>query len=263
MISEELFEKIIYLSKKGETLDKIMVRRLVKDIVSKTDFRTKRRLNHILFKKTSDFCARTNIILGNVCFNIKKCYKKIKRINCSTNLEKNLHFIAIILHEIEHLQESNKVRLNNIEGRLIQIADFQNNYYENGELNINTYYINPSEKLAYALSYLKLLNYLSQYPGFKENYKIEYDSIKNYYKNVLLLGYEKINKKRYNIPLIDFVINIKRISSLKEINFKLVKKGESKNIGKIDIEKRLMYGLPVSSYEIENFEKSKVLIKKV
>ena len=113
------------------------------------------------------------------------------------------------------------------------------------------------------MSYKKLLYYLEKYPNFKKQYFEEYVNINNEYIERLFYGYEEKSDGKYNIPLMDFIINIKRIYSLKEINFKLVKKGESKNIDKINIEKRLMYGLPVSNEKIENFEKNKILIKKV
>ena len=139
----------------------------------------------------------------------------------------------------------------------------QNYFNKDGDINSDTYYSDPSEKIAFAMSYKKLLEYLEKYPNFKEQHYEEYKNINNEYVERLFYGYENKENGKYNTPLIDFIINIKRVSSLKEVNFKLVKKGEPKNIDKIDIETRLMYGLPVSIQEAENFEKNKILIKKV
>lgn len=140
----------------------------------------------------------------------------------------------------------------------------QENYLnKDDDVNFDTYYSDPSEKIAFANSYKKLLDYLNNYPNFKEEYFEEYKNISNEYIERLFYGYEKKENGNYNIPLLEFIINIDKISSLKEINLRLVKKGEAKNYKNLNIEKRLMFGLPVSNEEVEEFEKNKVLIKKV
>lgn len=264
MISEHLFEKVLDISKKGQYIDKQMIRSLVRDIVSKTDFRTRRRFKYTYFRNIDNFCGKTEIEEGKICFSINTCYEEVDEFENISVLEKNLHIIAIIIHEIEHLQEPTKTRKNGFDGKIIRISNTQENYFnKDGDVNINTYYSDPSEKIAFANSYKKLLEYLEKYPNFKEEYYEEYRNINNEYVERLFYGYEKKENGKYNTPLIDFVVNINKISSFKELKFKLVKKGEAKNYKKFDIETRLMYGLPVTTEEAENFEKSKILIKKV
>jgi len=264
MINEQLFKEIVDISKKGILIDKQMIRKLVREIVSNTDFMTRRRYKYTYFRHCDNFCGKTNINQGKICFSIKTCYEEVENFKKISILEKNLHIIAIILHEIEHLQEPRKTRKNKFDGKIIRISNKQKNYFNNGgDVNFDTYYLDPSEKIAFANSYKKLLEYLDNYPNFKEQYFEEYKNINNEYVERLFYGYEKKENGDYNIPLIDFIVAIKKISSLKELNFKLVKKEDAKNIKKINIEKRLMYGLPVSSEEVENFEKQKILTRKI
>lgn len=264
MISEQLFQHVLDISKRGILLDKQMIRKLVRDILSNVDFMTRKRYKYTYFRHDDNFCGKTNIKECKICFSTETCYEEVEEFNEISTLEKNLHIIAIILHEIEHLQEPYKARKNGLDGKLIRISDTQQNYFtKDGDVNFDTYYSDPSEKIAFANSYKKLLEYLDKYPKFKEQYLEEYININNEYVERLFYGYEKQDNGEYNTPLIDFIITINKISSLKEIKFKLVNKGESKNIKKIPIETRLMYGLPVSSEEADNFEKNKILIKKV
>lgn len=264
MLSKNLFEKVIEISKKGQYIDKRMIRILVRNIISNTDFKTRRRFKYTYFRNIDNFCGKTEIKDGKICFSIKTCYDEVEQFENISMLEKNLHIIAIILHEIEHLQEPTKTRKNGFDGKIIRISDTQENYLnKNGDVNFDTYYSDPSEKIAFANSYKKLVDYLDEYPNFKEQYFEEFKNINNEYIERLFYGYEQKENKEYNVPLLDFVINIKRISSLKSLKLKLVKKGESKNLKKFNIEKRLMYGLPVSYKEVENFEKQKIIIKKV
>ena len=264
MISEQLFQQVLDISKKGILLDKQIIRKLVRNIISNTDFMTKRRYKYTYFRNIDDFCGKTNIDEGKICFSIKTCYEEVNEFNNISILEKNLHIIAIILHEIEHLLEPRKTRKKGFDGKLIRISDTRENYFtKDGDINFDTYYCDPSEKIAFAMSYKKLVEYLENYPDFKEEYYEEYRNINNEYVERLFYGYEKKENGKYNTPLIDFVVNINKISNLKKLKFKLVKKDEAKNYKKFDIETRLMYGLPVTTEEVENFEKSKILIKKV
>lgn len=264
MISKYLFEKVLELSKKGELLDKSMIRRLVRDVISHTDFITRKKFKYTYFRNIDDFCAQTKIDEGKICVSIKTCYNEVNEFKGISTLEKNLHIIAIILHEVEHLLEPTKTRKNGFDGKIIRISDTQENYFtKDGDVNFDTYYSDPSEKIAFANSYKKLLEYLDKYPNFKEQYFEEYKNINNEYVERLFYGYDKKENGEYNTALITFMVNINKISSLKELKFKLVKKGESKNFKKFDIETRLMYGLPVTTEEVEKFEKNKILIKKV
>lgn len=260
MIRKQLFQRVLDISKNGELLDKQMILKLVRDILSNTDSLTRRKYKYTYFGNFDGFCAKTDIENYKICFSIKTCYEEVNEYKNASVLEKNLHIIAIIFHEIEHLQEPVKIRKNEFEGKLISVADSHENYFDkNGNTNFDTYYCDPSEKIAFANSYKKLLEYLSKYPNFKKEYENEYININNEYIERLLYAYEKSDNGKYNIPLIDFILAIKKTSNLRKINFKLVKKGECKNISKIDTEKRFMYGLPVTMENVEELEKKIIL----
>lgn len=260
MISERLFEKIIYVSKRGQLIDKRLIMNLVRDIISKTDFRTRHLFSRVVFTNNILFSACTNQESGMIAFNLKNCYELADELECASVLEKNLHILALIFHEVEHLKEINKVKKDSFEGKLIKISNKQTDYYKNGEVNYHTYYKNPSEKIAYAMSYKNLLEFLNSYDNFKEIYPEEYAAINNRYVEMLMNGYEFLNGK-YNTPLIDFIVAIKNKSCLKDIKFKLVKSGKQKNIDKISIEKRFMYGFPINEENVNKLNKKKILTR--
>ena len=134
MISENLFKEVIDISNKGMLLDKQMIRRLVRKIISNTDFSTRRRYKYTCFRNCDNFCEKTNINEGKIYFSIKTSYEEVDEFNNISILEKNLHIIAIILHEIEHLKEPSKTRKNGFDGKLIRISDTQGNYFTKAEM---------------------------------------------------------------------------------------------------------------------------------
>ena len=58
-------------------LDKQMIRKLVRNIISNTDFRTRKRYKCTYFRDCDNFCAKTNINEGKICFSIKTCYEEV------------------------------------------------------------------------------------------------------------------------------------------------------------------------------------------
>lgn len=258
MLSNDLFEEIIGLSKNRKLIDNDLFKRIVLDVISKTDDITRTRFNKIRFVKNNKFCGLANPELGQLRFCMKSCYEDVKLYKNTTILTKNLHILAIILHEIEHLREIDKITRNTYQGKLINLSDLED--YD--RLDEDIYYTDPSEKIAYAMSYKRLLNYLSTYPNFKKEYFSEYINIYNSYIDRLKYGYVKLDNGRYSIPLVHFLSAVKKLSHLKDIGFKLVKKGEATNISKMSLEKKFMYGFPIKEEEMKKLESRKVLIKK-
>ena len=128
--------------------------------------------------------------------------------------------------------------------------------------NEEIYYTDPSEKIAYAMSYRNLVLYLFNYPNFKNKYLKEYISVFNKYIDNLQYGYRKLDNGKYNIPLVHFLSATKKMSHLKDVGFKLVKKGEAKNISKIGLDDKFMYGFPITEEEMKTLESRKIIIKK-
>jgi hypothetical protein len=77
MISKQLFEYVLDISKKGILLDKKLIRRLVRNIISSTDFMTRKRFKYTYFRHDDNFCGKTNINEGKICFSIETCYEEV------------------------------------------------------------------------------------------------------------------------------------------------------------------------------------------
>ena len=254
MLSDYLFEEIIELSKSRKLINKDLLKRIVIDLISKTDDITRKKFRKIIFVKENKFCGMAYPTLGKLEFCMSTFYRDIKAYKNTSTLTKNLHMIALILHEIEHLREEGKIDRNTYQGKLIKLSNLQ----EYDLLDDEIYYSDPSD----AMSYKRLLIYLSNYPNFKKEYFKEYITIYNEYINMLQVGYVKLANGKYSIPLVHFLSGIKKISYLKDIGFKFVKKGEAVNINKMNLEKKFMYGFPIKNEEMKKLESKKFLIKK-
>ena len=221
MISNNLFEEIIKISERGKLLDRKMIKIIVKEIISSADRYTKRRFKLVNFNCSDKYCAIADIDHGKLTVSIPSCYEEVKSYRNASTLEKNLHILAIILHEVEHLKEVYKKRFNRIEGKLIKLSDYQTDYYVGEDVNYDTYYTDPSEKIAYASSYKKLLEFLINYPGFNEKYFREFAHINNEYIERLKYGYKETSRNRCNTPLIDFTRELNREDVFKKTKLKL------------------------------------------
>ena len=166
------------------------------------------------------------------------------------------NILAIIIHEISHLQENTKVRKYNTEGKLIKFSNYQKNYYnEKGDLNRDTYYTNPSEKIAFALSYKKLLEIVEKYPEFTKNYSKVYRNIRKSYLLNLKLGYSQRKMNLYNTPLVDFAGCLNDDKLLKRVKLGLISSRNIRKIHKLSLEERMMYGLPMTKRQVKILEK--------
>lgn len=258
MLSDYLFEEIIEISKNGKLIDKDLLKKIVIDLISKSDDLTRTKFNKINFVKESKFWAMAYPPFGEIEFCLNNMYKDLNSYKNISMLTKNLEIIAITLHEIEHLREIDKIFRNTYQGKLIKLSLFE----QYNLLNKKIYCTDPSEKIAYAMSFKRLLNYLSHYPNFKKEHFKEYIYIYNGYIDRLKYGYEKSDNGKYNIPLVHFLRAINKLSRLTEVGFKLVKKGEAVNLSKMSLEKKFMYGFPIKEEEMKKLESKKILIKK-
>ncbi len=257
MISSELFEEIIEISNNGKLIDKYIIRKIVKELISNSDKITRRKFKALKFESNPDCCARANVEYGELKVSLESCYEDVNTYKGASILEKNLHIIAVILHEVEHLKEIYKVKCNKTEGKLINLANYQVNYNKDGDVNYDTYYMDPSEKIAYALSYKKLLDFLNNYPNLKKTYFTEFSHINDEYIERLKYGYKKKSNGMYNVPLIDFSSKLGDLSVFNRVKFRLVRTRNIRKIRRMSIEERLMYGLPVTKRKMKLLERKK------
>lgn len=255
MISNELLEEIIFLSKQDKLIGRRLIRKIVLQVISSLDQRIKDNFTGISCKKRIESFAETNIDDGFITINLNLCYSDLNNKN-TTTLNKNLWLATTLLHEIEHLKEPYKIEQDNLEGKLINIS----NYVCNTNLRNELYYKDPSEKIAYALSVKYLLESLKKYPNFKKEHFKEFKSINDEYITKLQFGYKKHGNTKYNSSLIDFMSILKILNHLDQIGFKLVKSNEQKNIDRLNLEQKFMYGLPVTDEEVKKLNKGKKLI---
>jgi len=263
MISKELMDEVIALSKENKMIDKKLVQKIVTYVVSKLDYKTKNNFRGVVFTTNKKFLGYTIPKHGIIIFDLESFGMELEEIDeideNATMLDKNLYLVGIILHEIEHLKEPN-VPSKSFESKLIKISNSKLDP-EKTKIRGNTYYTNPSEKLAFAKSIRNLLTILNNYPNFKEEYFDSYVFINNLYIENLKLGYEKQWGGGYNTPLFDFLIDIAQLSHLKSLKIKLVKKGEYKKIDRCSLERKFMYGLPIKEEDMEELDKKKILVK--
>lgn len=255
MISNQLLDEIITISEKGKLLDKQMIKKLIKEVVSNIDSYSKRLFGPVRFKPSKIFNAETNVKTGEIRFSLENCYNEVNDMKDASILEKNLHILGIILHEIEHLQETYKLRKGGVEGKLINVSDYQVDYLINGKLNNDTYYVNPSEKIAYAKSYKKLINILSNHPTFIKQYPEVFKNILNNYINNLELGYDL---DTLNTPLLDFIVSFGDVEYLKQVKFRLSRKRNIVKINQMDLEDRFMYGMPITKRKVKQLERKRI-----
>ena len=88
MIRKKLFEEVLELSEKGILLEKRMIRKLVRNIVSNIDFITRKKFKYTYFRDFDNFCAKTNIEDHKICFSMKTCYEEVNEYNKASVLEK-------------------------------------------------------------------------------------------------------------------------------------------------------------------------------
>ena len=257
MISNQTLKEIIHISNQNKLLDKIMIRKIVKEVISNCDRDTRLKFRHVRFKESDEFCAKANPWNKKFSISLKTTYKEVNNYESISTLEKNLHILAIILHEAEHLKEIDKMRRNKVEGKLIRLSDYEIDGYMDNGLNYDIYYKDPSEKIAFAMSYKNLIELLNNYPNFKEKYKKEYINIKSTYIEHLMYGYELKKNSSYNVPLIDFSSNINDKLVNKKVRLRLIRNRNILKMKKMSLEEQFMYGLPVNKRKIKRLERTK------
>lgn len=263
MISKVLIDEVIALSKENKIIEKDLLKKIIFSLLQGLDPVTKKNFKGVIFLNNQDFVGYTKPIQGVIFFDLGEFENELDDIEQipenATALDKNLFLIGVILHEIEHLKEPN-VPSKSFESKLIKISNSKLDP-EKTKIRGNTYYTNPSEKLAFAKSIRNLLTILNNYPNFKEEYFDSYVFINNLYIENLKLGYEKQWGGGYNTPLFDFLIDIAQLSHLKSLKIKLVKKGDYKKIDRYSLERKFMYGLPIKEEDVEELDKKKILVK--
>lgn len=257
MISNKTLTEIINLSNQKKLLDKTIIRKLVKEIISKCDRDTRLKFTHVGFRDTEEFCAEVIPLTKKFTVSLKSIYEEVNDYGNISALEKNLHILAILLHEAEHLKEIDKTKRNTVEGKLINLSNYEINGYKDNGLNYDIYYKDPSEKIAYAMSYKNLLELLTNYPGFSVKYRKEYKNIKNAYIENLMYGYEPRKNGRYNVPLIDFSNAINNKSIKRKVKLRLMRNRNILKIKNMSLEEQFMYGLPINKRKIKKLERKK------
>ena len=173
-----MLEEIINISNNFRLIDKDTIMKIARYEISKLDENTKKNFKYFLFVKNTCFGGMTNPSKGIILIDLENCYADVNSMKKLSILEKNLYIVSVVLHEIEHLKEENKIEEENIEGNLIYISDFISNY-EKGRIVEDNYDNNPCEKIAFAKSWKKILYIANKYPNFRENYFDAYKYINN------------------------------------------------------------------------------------
>jgi len=259
MISNELFEEVIEISKKDKLIDKMFVCKLVREILSNTDDITRNKFKYFAFINSKDYLGRTNPDVAYILFSFNECCRFNNSLKIPT-LEKNINIISTILHEFEHLKEYSKEKKGGFEGNLIYISNFANSLADT-KTNLDRYFTNPSEKIAKAQSWKELLKIVKQYPNFKIDHEGTYNYINNMYIESLKQGYEKKQDGTYNIPIIDFMKSINRLSLGREM-FKLIPVEEKKNYSNLSLEQRFMYGFKITNDDMKKLDSKKLIMKR-
>ena len=249
MISNQTLTEIIHISNQNKLLDKVIIRKIVKEIISNCDRDTRLKFRHVEFRNCEEYCAEAIPRTKKITVSLKSIYEDIYDYENTSTLEKNLHILAILLHEAEHLKEIDKIKRNRVEGKLLNLSNYMADDYESDDI----YYKDPSEKIAYAVSYKNLLQLLTNYPGFRGKYKTEYISIYKKYLENLMYGYEHVKNGRYNVPLIDFSAFIDE-SMKRKVKFRLTRTRNIVKIKKMSIEEQFMYGLPVNKRKMKKLK---------
>lgn len=255
MISNELLEEVINVSKKDKFISRELIIKIIMYTILNLDKITQKKFNGFWFTDELNALGMCYTREGYVALNLNECYGYAASLKDTTMLQKNLELICDILHEFEHLKEMYKISKNDFQGKLLKVADLANNY-DDAENHYYAYISNPSEKIASAMPFKNMLENIKNYTDFQKHLFDGYKYISNRYFEELVLGYKKIAPGKYNIPLIVFFKHINKLEYLKDESFKKSLKSELKN-GSIDLEKKFMYGLKVTQDEVKQLAKRK------
>lgn len=286
MISNELLEEVINVSKKKKFISKGLLFRIIINTIENSNDITKERFKEIKYVNFDNrfalaSCQRN---LGIIEVDYKNIIGSKKEFTDVSYLTSNLLIIQSVMHEVEHLNEEYKTTKKGFKAQLLRINSqkFLDNmwkdkskkfiskrkrqkYIDDKYLQYSTQYweIFPVEKIAEAESFELLLGSLDKYPNFKKNYKKEYIFILKEYINKLKQGYiYNSQTEKYNVPLRDYLKFINYYVKYEDLNLVLQKSNETKNLRtKFSIEERMKFGLPITNEDIKQVT-SKILVLK-
>ncbi|MBQ3020911.1 MAG: hypothetical protein IJD92_01645 [Bacilli bacterium] len=219
---EDLFKNIYSISKNQKIIDENIIINLLKSLVDYyslneyvesiniTNYKDNNLANYNINKKTININFQKMIlyIINNLPENINE--PKIKF------LLVNLQILKILLHELEHVNQERKIRLNNdLETKIyLRVQDWE---YAIKDKNLDyynriLYNINPMERQANIVSIKKILKFI----GLTDNIKI-----KNYFKNDYLFTIIKnYNIETSKYPLILYFNKYPYLREMKSLIYK-------------------------------------------
>lgn len=286
MISNELLEEVIHLSKEGKFIDKGLLIRIAISAIEQLDPITKSKFRDLKIEHLdSSFglacCDRRQ---GIILLDYDKLIEQEKEAKVLSYLRANLSIIQYALHEKEHLDEYYKITKNDIQAKLINISSggyvadiiydwliknledkkhledilckkFNNFQEKNWE-------IIPLEKIAEADSQMSILNSLEAYPDFIKKHPKIYEYFLKEYLYALYAGYEyNESLDIHEAPIFKYLKELRKygvVIKLEDIGLELTTPSISKPI--FTLEDRFKYGFPVKTDSVEKL-RTKILKK--
>ena len=156
MISEELLEEIIELSKNNKLIDKSLITRIIIDIICKSDEITQNSFNKIVFSKINwkNVLCTCNLNSGIIKVDYDKCGGIVK--NLVRSDPKNVEYLEIPLYVTNYLFDLNLLfektpKLKKLIFYGININDDIDKKYKNmkilDEFNLNTKFVQKLRKI--------------------------------------------------------------------------------------------------------------------
>ena len=265
MISNELLDEIIYISKKGILLDQNILKKVFYELHDNLGNFSKQFLNEIKFEKIDEDEKTRAIFVPDeklIIIDLIAMYKEEKELSLKQKtsfLTQNLNIIIDLIHEFEHAKEFSKILKGDFEGKLLKYSRI----YDNQNLYMGIYSIIPSEKIAHVNSYEILTQILLNYPNFVVSYFEEYKYLYNNYLQMPKMGYYYDEfKQEYNIPLLDYLAETGQKDVLRELfTVRKVDDNKETKISKLDVITRMKYGLPIKKEHIKELNKQKILTR--
>ena len=264
MISEEILEEIIHLSKRRQLLDKKLILKIAISIIDNLDDESKSIFSGIKFVGNrvlgiTNF-AQFNEDSGSILMNMDQMNGLKREYSI---LYCNLQLVETLMHEINHLKESYKKKKGGIEAFLITASDdflSKNNIYKDiqkhyldcnkkqelldrlyGKVYFEIYDFIPGERIAEISAYEDLISSLNNYPNFRKAYKKDFALLKmNLYDEYVRVYVKDI------IPLVEYFKLINYFDALQGLSFfSTIRREFLENSKKyFKVEDRFKYGLP-------------------
>lgn len=280
MISNELLEEVISVSKKGKFISKGLLLRIVMNSIEQLDYVSKSNFQEIkIVNLDNDFgIANFTKDTGVIEFDYNALIKQEIDSKVFIHLKSNLLIIQQVLHEVEHLDEVSKMKRNDVQSKLISISEndfLSDSIYEflkkrNVKEKIIPKYLKtkfdifnekywdiiPTEKIADVDSFKKIIDSMDNYPEFKRVHKNIYKSLYLEYLDSFKLGYKYIKKEeKYNVPIYKYLRALKFLEC--NIKFKEI----CTDLSEINSLDKFKFGFPVDDSDIGNIEMKILKIK--